>query len=402
MEINPLMRLHGFGQSIWLDGLQRGMLDSGELQRLIDEDGLSGATSNLSSFETAIAGGQDYDDAFQALALGEKSVHEIYQTLTIEDVGRAADVLYPIYENTGRRDGFVSLAISPHLAHHTNSTISRARELWDSLDRPNVMIKVPATREGLPAIQQLISEGINVNVTLLFGLLRYREAADAYLRGMMARAARGKSLEAVTSVASFFLSRIDVLADPMLEQLMRAGGPNAEIAKGIHGQVAIASAKVAYQMYDDIFDGERFRQLAAQGASPQRLLWASTHTQNPEYSDVKYVEALIGPETVIALTPETLGAYRDHGDPLPRLEESGQEALQVLHHLAGLEIDLGKATQRLEDGGVRELIKSFDGLMEALKMKRIAGLGGALGDQSFNSDDHLAAAQQQFADLEEE
>jgi transaldolase len=393
MKENPLMKLHSFGQSIWLDFLQRGMLASGELQQLIAEDGLRGITSNPSIFEKAIDGSHDYDDAIRALALEGRSAREIYQTLTVEDVQRAADLLHPIYENTRGRDGFVSLEVSPHLAYDTNSTIVKARELWGRLDRPNVMIKVPATREGLPAIRQLISEGINVNVTLLFGLLRYREVIDAYLRGMMARAARGQSLEEVTSVASFFLSRIDVLVDPMLEPLMRTGGPKAEVATAIHGQVAIASAKVAYQIWDDIFDGERFGQLAAQGASPQRLLWASTSTKNPEYSDVKYVEALIGPETVNTLPLETLNAYRDHGDPALRLEEDGQEALQVLHRLAGLDIDLGKATRQLGDEGVQKFINSFDRLMDTLEMKRAAALGEAMGRQSLDLKEYLVAAQ---------
>ena len=393
MKKNPLMRLHGFGQSIWLDCLRRGMLVSGELQRLIDEDGLRGVTSNLSIFERAMDGSQDYDDAIRALAVDRKSVHEIYQALTIEDVKRAADLLYPIYENTGGRDGFVSLEVSPHLAYDTNSSIARARELWNGLDRPNVMIKVPATREGLPAIQQLISEGINVHVTLLFGLLRYREVVDAYLRGMMVRAARGQSLEQVASVASFFLSRIDALVDPMLEPLIGASGSNAEIATATHGQVAIASAKVAYQIWDEIFGGVRFGQLAAQGAAPQRLLWASTSTKNPEYSDVQYVEALIGPETVNTLPLETLNAYRDHGDPAPRLEEDGEEALQVLHHLAGLDIDLGKATQQLEDEGVQKFINSFDRLMDTLEMKRAAALGEAMDSQWLDLKERLATSQ---------
>jgi transaldolase len=251
---------------------------------------------------------------------------------------------------------------------------------------------VPATREGLPAIQQLISEGINVNVTLLFDLLRYREVIDAYLRGMMARAARGQSLGKVVSVASFFLSRIDVMVDPMLEPLMGIGGPEAEIAMAIHGQVAIASAKVAYQIYDEVFGSERFGQLAAQGASPQRLVWASTSTKNPEYSDVKYVEALIGPETVNTLPLETLNAYRDHGDPALRLEEDGEEALQVLHRLAGLDIDL-RATQQLEDEGVQKFIDSFDRLMDTLEMKRTAARGEAIDRQSFDLKENLAAAQ---------
>jgi len=393
MKENPLLKLQSFGQSIWLDHIRRGMLASGELQRFLDEDGLRGVTSNPSIFERAIDGSQDYDDAIRALALDRKSVYEIYQALTIEDVQRAADLLYPIYENTGGRDGFVSLEVSPHLAYDTNSSIARARELWNWLDRPNVMIKVPATREGLPAIQQLISEGVNVNVTLLFGLLRYREVVDAYLRGMMARAARGQSLEQVASVASFFLSRIDVLVDPMLEPLIGAGGSKADIAAATHGQVAIASAKVAYQIWDEIFGGERFGQLAAQGAAPQRLLWASTSTKNPEYSHVKYVEALIGPETVNTLPLETLNAYRDHGDPAPRLEEDGQEALQVLHQLAELDIDLGRVTQQLEDEGVQKFIDSFDRLMDTLETKRAAALGEAIDRQPLDLKEHLETLQ---------
>jgi transaldolase len=392
MKENPLLKLQSFGQSIWLDHPRRGMLVSRKLQQLIDEDGLSGVTSDPSIFEKAIDGSHDYDDSIRALALAGRSAREIYESLTVEDIRQAADHFYPIYEKTWGRDGFVSLEVSPHLAYDTNSTIARARELWNRLDRPNVMIKVPATREGLPAIQQLISEGINVNVTLLFGLLRYREVIDAYLRGMMARAARGQSLEEVTSVASFFLSRMDALVDPMLETLMRAGGPRAQIATAIHGQVAIASAKVAYQIWDDVFDGERFRQLAALGASPQRLVWASTSTKNPEYSDVKYVDALIGPETVNTLPRETLNAYRDHGDPTPRLEEDGQESLQVLHRLADLGIDLGKATQQLEDEGIQKFIDSFERLMDRLEMKRAQARREAIDRQSLDLQERLAAA----------
>jgi transaldolase len=391
MKENPLIKLHSFGQSIWLDCLRRGMLVSGELERLIDEDGLSGATSNLFILGEAVTGSQDYDDVILTLALDGKSDHEIYQALTIEDAQRAADLLYPIYENTGRRDGFVSLEVSPLLAYHTSSTIARARELWGRLRRPNVMIKVPATREGLPAIRQLISEGINVNVTLLFDLLRYREVIDAYLRGLMTRAARGQSLEEVSSVASFSLSRIDALVDPMVGSLMRAGGSRAQIAAGIHGQVAIASAKVACQIWGDIFEGERFRQLAALGAAPQRLVWVSTSTKNPEYSDVKYVEALIGSETVNTVSLETLNAYRDHGDPAPRLEEDGEEALQILYGLARLDIDLGKAAQQLEDEGVQGSIDSFDALMDTLEMKRAAALGEEMDRQLLDLKEHVAA-----------
>jgi len=391
MKENPLLKLQSFGQSIWLDHLRRGMLVSGKLQQLIDEDGLSGVTSNPSIFEKAIDSSHDYDDAIRTLALAGRSAREIYQALTVEDVQRAADVLYPIYENTGGRDGFVSLEISPHLAYHTDNTIAKARELWARLDRANVMIKVPATREGLPAIRQLISEGINVNVTLLFDLLRYREVIDAYLRGMMARAARGQSLE-VTSVASFFLNRIDALVDPMLETLMRTGGPQAQIAMAIHGQVAIASARVAYQIFDDIFGGERFRVLAAQGASPQRLVWDSTGTKNPKYGKSKYIETLIGPETVSTLSFETLKTYRDYGDPAPTLDEDGETALHVLHRLSELGINLGRLAQHLEDTSVRESMACLDRVLDIIETKRIGVLRELTTRQVLNPAQVVASA----------
>jgi len=367
---NPLLKLETFGQSIWIDFIRRGTLASGELQRWIEEDGLRGVTSNPAIFEKAIAGSHDYDEAISALTLESHSLEETYQALVVEDVQRVADLFRRIYDRTDGRDGFVSLEVSPHLAYDTTRTIAEARRLWGAVDRPNVMIKVPATSEGLPAIQQLICEGINVNITLLFGLPRYREVAQAYLAGLEARAARGKPLARVASVASFFLSRIDVLVDAILENVMQAGGLRAALAATLHGQVALASAKVAYQTYQEIFTGERFRQLAARGASPQRLLWASTSTKNPAYSDVKYVEALIGPETINTMPLETLNAYRSHGNPAPRLIEGLTKSQQVLQRLTAVGIDLDGVTQQLENEGMQKFIKPFDLLLSTLQEKR--------------------------------
>ena len=374
MNGNPLLKVYTFGQSIWLDLLRRGMVASGELERLIDEDGLRGMTSNPTIFDKAIGGSQDYEEAIRSLTLEGKSVEEIYEALTLEDVQRAADEFRPLYERSQGGDGFVSLEVSPHLAHDTQRTMVEARRLWQALDRPNVMIKVPATPEGLPAIRQLTSEGINVNVTLLFGLPRYRQVADAYIAGLEARAAQGQPLHHIASVASFFLSRIDVLVDPQLEQIMAAGGAKAQLAERLHGQLAIASAKVAYQIYGEIFSSERFRRLAERGARAQRLLWASTSTKNPAYSDVKYVEPLIGPDTVNTVPLETFDAYRDHGNPAPRLQEGLQEARDMLQNLSQLGIDLDQITQQLEDEGVEKFDRSLDDLMETLRREHAAVL----------------------------
>ena len=372
MNKNPLLDLERLGQSIWLDFLRRNALDNGQLQEFIDQDGASGLTSNPSIFEKAIAGSHDYDHAIRTLALEGKNIQEIYQVVTVEDIQRAADLFRPIYDRLEGRDGFVSLEVSSQLAHDTAGTIAEARLLWSAVNRPNLFIKVPATRAGLPAIRQLIGEGINVNITLLFGLPRYREVAEAYLLGLETLAARGKPLDRIASVASFFLSRIDVLVDPILEKLRLGGGPIAETVAGLHGQVAIASAKVAYQIYQEIFARERYRNLARQGARTQRLLWASTGTKNPEYSDVKYVETLIGRDTINTIPLEALTAYRDHGKPALRLEEGTQEAYRVLEGLRQAGIDLDALTQELEDEGVKKFSQAFEQLMAALREKRAA------------------------------
>ena len=268
----------------------------------------------------------------------------------------------------------MSLEVNPHLAHDTAGTIAEARRLWAAVDRPNVLIKVPGTLAGLPAITQLISDGINVNVTLLFGLPRYQQVAEAYLAGLGARASQGLPLDRVASVASFFLSRIDVLLDPSLEEIAAGGGPMAQAATALQGQVAIASAKAAYGIYQRLFSGERFRALAAGGAHPQRVLWASTSTKNPAYSDVKYVEPLIGPQTINTMPLETIHAYRDHGNPASRLENDQVEAVSLLKRLPELGLDLNKATRQLEDEGMEKFIKPYDSLMRSLEGKRTTAL----------------------------
>ncbi len=374
MNKNPLLGLEAFGQSVWLDYLRRNALTNGELQGLIDQDGLSGLTSNPSIFEKAIAESHDYDDDIRTMTQQGKSIAEIYEALTVADIQHAADLFRPIFDRLEGGDGFVSLEVSPKLAHNTAGTIAEARHLWSLVNRPNLFIKVPATSEGLPAIQQLIGEGINVNVTLLFGLPRYRKVAEAYLLGLENLAAHGKPLDRVFSVASFFLSRIDVLVDPILEKKRLEGGRVAEIVANLHGEVAIASAKVAYQIYQEIFSSERFQKLAQKGAHPQRLLWASTGTKNPDYSDVKYIEALIGRETINTVPPETLNDYREHGKPASRLEEGTQEAYQVLEGLHQAGIDLDALTQKLEDEGVTKFSQAFEQLMAALQEKRAASI----------------------------
>jgi transaldolase len=374
MTKNPLRKLEDFGQSVWLDYIRRQMITSGDLQKLIEVDGLKGMTSNPAIFEKAISGNRDYDEAIRALVMHHQSVEEIYQALTVEDVQLAADVFLPLYEKLDGKDGFVSLEVNPHLARDTAGTIAEARRLWQAVARPNIFIKVPATPEGLPAITQLISDGINVNVTLLFGLPRYEKVAKAYIAGLEARAARGQSLKRLASVASFFLSRIDVLIDPKLEKIMASGGPQAIAAKTLRGEAAIASAKMAYSFYKRIFGSDRFQSLAAKGANPQRVLWASTGTKNPDYSDVKYVEALVGPDTINTLPPETLDAYRDHGNPAPRLDEGLDQAAGILQRLPELGLDLNQVTQQLEDEGIEKFNNPYDSLMRTLEAKRRAAL----------------------------
>jgi transaldolase len=357
------------GQSIWLDYIRRDLIASGGLRRLIDGDGLRGMTSNPSIFEKAIVESHDYEADIQSMALEGKGAKEIYEALSQRDVQSAADEFRPIYDRTDGKDGYVSLEVNPHLAHDPKGTIEEARRLWAALNRPNVFIKVPATDEGLSAIQQLISEGININVTLLFGLPRYRQVAEAYIAGVEARLAQGKPAKHIASVASFFVSRIDALVDPMLQPIVAQGGRTADVAKEALGQVAVASARMAYQIYKEIFGSDRFGKLTEKGARVQRLLWASTGAKNPGYSDVKYVEALIGPDTVNTAPLATLNAYRDHGEPQARLERDIAEAARILERLPELGISIDTITQQLEDEGVEKFNKPFDKLMETLTLR---------------------------------
>lgn len=369
MENNPLKQLGELGQAVWLDYIRRDLVAGGGLRRLIEEDGLSGITSNPAIFEKAIAASQLYDEDIRAMASEGKDAKTIYEFITQRDVRNAADEFRPLYDRTNGKDGYVSLEVNPHLAHDTKGTIEEARRLWGALDRPNVFIKVPATLEGLPAVTQLTSEGINVNITLLFGLPRYRQVAQAYISGLEARAAQGKALSRLASVASFFLSRIDTLIDPLLEKIIAQGGDKANLARQVRGQAAIASAKTAYPMYREMFNNERFKKLAGKGANAQRLLWASTGTKNPDYSDVKYIEAIIGPETVNTIPVETLNAFRDHGKPEAGLEQNTAEARQALERLSELGISLDAVTQQLEDNGVDKFNQQFDNLMKIVEQK---------------------------------
>jgi len=369
MKDNPLKKLETLGQSIWLDYIRRDLIASGELRRLIEEDGLRGMTSNPSIFEKAIAESNIYDQDIREMALKKKDTKAIYETISQRDVQNAADEFRSVYEKTGGEDGYVSLEVNPHLAHDTKGTIEEARRLWAALNRSNVLIKVPATSDGLSAIQQLIREGINVNVTLLFGLPRYRQVAQAYIAGLEARAAEGKPVKYIASVASFFLSRIDTLVDPLVEKFIAPGGNNSEIAKKVRGEVAISSAKAAYQIYKEIFGSNRFKKLADKGVRVQRLLWASTSTKNSDYSDVKYIEQLIGPDTVNTVPLETIDAYRNHGDPKLRLEQDVDEANWIMARLPELGISIDKMTQQLEDEGVKKFDEPFDKLMESLAKK---------------------------------
>ncbi len=366
---NPLKQVGHLGQSIWLDYIRRDLIADGGLNRLITEDGLRGMTSNPAIFEKAITGSNDYDADISALALKGKKCEEIYDAISLKDVQSAADVFRPLYCESNCVDGYVSLEVNPHLAHDTQGTVEEARRLWDALNRPNVFIKVPATLEGLPAIRQLISEGINVNVTLIFGLPRYRQVAEAYIAGIEERFRQDKPLRHVASVASFFLSRIDTLVDPLLEKIIKQGGPDAEKAGKLLGQVAIASAKAAYQIYKELFLNERFKDMMEHGTRTQRLLWASTGTKNPQYSDVKYIDALIAPDTVNTVPVETLNAYRDHGQPAIRIEEDIASAMNTFPWLTKLGVNIDRVTQQLEDEGIEKFNKPYDDLIKALEKK---------------------------------
>jgi transaldolase len=362
MKHNPLMKVKHLGQSVWLDYIQRGLLTSGEFQQMMDVDGVCGVTSNPAILKQAIVEHHDYDEVING-AMDLRNATALYEKLAIEDLQRAADLLRPVYQASNGRDGFVSLEVSPHLAYDTQETIKEARRLWSVLDRPNSLIKVPATVAGVAAIRQLIADGISVNATLLFSLQRYREVVEAYLDGLEVRAQQGKALAAVSSVASFFLSRIDTLVDSKLDVI-----PSSALLEiPLRGQTAVASARLAYQMFRQIFSGERWQALADAGANKQRLLWASTSTKDPAYSDVKYVEALIGPETINTLPVQTLAAFRDHGQVEALLDTDILLSHEILLGLEKLGIDLQLLTTQLEKEGVQKFITAYDQLLENLE-----------------------------------
>ncbi len=364
--------VQALGQSIWYDNIQRGLLKSGALARLIAEQGLAGLTSNPSIFEKAITTSDEYDAALASVRRRQPhaSAQELFYELAISDIQEAADLFADVHASSGGRDGWVSLEVSPDIADNSEATIDEAEALFRRVDRPNLLIKVPATQASLPAIEVLIDRGVNLNVTLLFSVARYEEIADAYMLGLESRLRRGQPLTNIRSVASFFVSRVDSLIDTQLETLIAQGTTQAaESARALLGQVAVSNAKVAYQTFKNLFDSTRFRALAAAGAHRQRLLWASTSTKNPSYSDLLYVEPLIGPETINTLPPATLTAFNDHGRVAPTLETGSEHAVAVLRELAHLGIDLAAATRQLEEDGVAAFAKSYHNLLLAIDQK---------------------------------
>jgi transaldolase/glucose-6-phosphate isomerase len=367
---NPLKALIHFGQSVWLDYIRRDLLTSGELARLISKDGLRGMTSNPAIFEKAITGSSDYTQLLEELAKQKDlDATGIYERIAIRDIQDAADALRTFYDRTKRRDGYVSLEVSPYLAHKTQETIDEARRLWKTVARDNAMIKVPGTPEGLPAIRDLIGRGININVTLLFALDVYEKVAEAYIAGLEDLAERGGDVSRVASVASFFVSRIDTMIDGQITETLKnpPAGSDPGLLKSLQGKVAIANAKVTYQRYKEIFSGPRWQALAARGAQTQRLLWASTGTKNKGYSDVLYVEELIGPDTVNTIPPATLDAFRDHGKPRASLEDNVDAAGKTMHDLARAGISMKAVTDQLTDDGVKLFADAFDELLAAVK-----------------------------------
>ncbi|MDB5445094.1 MAG: bifunctional transaldolase/phosoglucose isomerase, partial [Phenylobacterium sp.] len=366
----PLQQLGEAGQAVWLDFIDRKILESGGLKRLIAEDGLKGVTSNPSIFEKAMGEGPDYDERLRAfLAQGRAEATEVYEHLAIGDIREAADQLRPVYDATNGADGFVSLEVSPYLALDTERTITEARRLWAAVDRPNLMVKVPGTQAGVAAIRALVGEGININVTLLFALDAYLAVADAHIAGLEAFRASGGGVGKVAGVASFFVSRIDTQIDKKIDQRVAEGGRDAEALKALRGRVAIANAKVAYQQYLKLIETPRWKALAAAGARPQRLLWASTGTKDPAYSDVLYVENLIGPDTVNTMPPKTMDAFRDHGRVAVTLTQGVAEAEQVLADAERLGLDLQGVTRDLVTDGVKLFSDAADKLLDAVRAK---------------------------------
>lgn len=354
---NKVKQIHDFGQSIWLDFIDRSIISNGKLKSLIDDDGIRGVTSNPAIFEKAISSSSDYDQDIAENAKTAKTNEELFFAVAIKDIQNAARLFEGVH-NEDKNDGYVSLEVSPFLALDTEGTEKQAEELWKKVARKNVMIKIPGTKPGIKAIRDSIAKGININVTLLFGLPRYTEVVDAFMSGLEDRIAKDEDISGISSVASFFLSRIDVLVDPMLDEKGLAD---------LKGEIAIASAKKAYEIYKREFSSERWKKLAAKGAQPQRLLWASTSSKNPDFKDTKYVEALIGPETVDTVPLETIDAFRDHGIVANTLEKNTDKATKDLERLKAAGIDIDKITQQLEDEGIDKFNKPFEKLLKAIE-----------------------------------
>ena len=367
---NPLKDLLKFGQSVWLDYIRRDLLTSGELKRLIEEDGLRGMTSNPTIFEKAIAGGALYDDLLNSLrSRTDLDAKGRFEILAIRDIQDAADILRPVYDSSKRRDGYVSLEVSPYLARDTKGSLEEARRLWKAVGRENVMIKIPGTAEGLPAIHQALSEGININVTLLFAQDVYVKVAEAYIAGLEQFARSGGDVSKMASVASFFISRIDSAVDAIIDAKLKVSkdAREQEQLKSLHGKVAIANGKQTYEKYQAIFSTDRWKALAAKGAQTQRVLWASTSTKNPAYRDVLYVEELIGSDTVDTIPPATFDAFRDHGKLRPSLTEDLTSAHKTMEAAAKVGISMKEVTDKLTDDGVRLFSEAFDKLLAAVE-----------------------------------
>jgi transaldolase len=355
--MNNVKQIHSFGQSIWLDFIDRAIINNGKLKSLIDVDGVRGVTSNPAIFEKAITSSSDYDADIRTLSESAGTTEELFFGLAVKDIQAAADLFKGVHAED-KMDGYVSLEVSPFLALDTEGTFEQAKKLWKQVDRKNVMIKIPGTQPGLSAIRQSIAQGININVTLLFGLDRYRAVAEAYIAGLEDHLAAGHEIGHISSVASFFLSRIDVIVDPLLDE------------KGLgelKGEIAIASAKKAYEIYKEVFSGPRWEKLAAKGAQPQRLLWASTSSKNPAFKDTKYVEALIGPDTVDTVPLETIEAFRDHGVAANTLEQGLDTATEILARVKAAGINMDEITQTLEDEGIDKFNKPFEKLLKSIE-----------------------------------
>jgi transaldolase / glucose-6-phosphate isomerase len=377
---NPLKTLIRFGQSVWFDYIRRDLITTGQLARLIEDDGLRGMTSNPAIFEKAFSTSPDYIKPLGELAKrGDLDSKGIYEHLAIRDIQDAADALRGVYDQTKRRDGYVSLEVSPYLAHKTQETIEEARRLWKTVGRENVMIKVPGTPEGIPAIRDLIGRGININVTLLFARDVYEKVAEAYIAGLEDLAAREGNLSRIGSVASFFVSRIDALIDGKIDVTLKSppAGSDPALLRSLQGKVAIANAKLTYQVYKQIFSGPRWQALAARGAETQRVLWASTGTKNPAYSDVLYIEELIGPDTVNTVPPATFDAFRDHGKPRASLEENLDAAHKTMSDLGRAGISMKAVTDQLTEDGVKLFADAFDKLLAAVDKQAKIATGAA-------------------------